>query len=105
MNNKNKVKLNDNSELHIIDYTINKSKFVNNVYENITLERNSKLKNLYIQSGKSFGYFHKYIKNKSSYNSDFSCLIFSSGLKFNKLDVECDMLEKNGKCNILSALF
>ena len=105
LNNKNKVKLNDNSELHIIDYTINKSKFVNNVYENIILEKNSKLKNLYIQSGKSFGYFHKYVKNKSSYNSDFSCLIFSSGLKFNKLDIECDLNEEYSKCTILSALF
>ena len=50
LNNKNKIKLNENSEAHVIEYTINesKSKFVNNVYENIILEKNSKFKNLYI---------------------------------------------------------
>jgi Fe-S cluster assembly protein SufD len=32
-------------------------------------------------------------------------LIFSSGLKFNKLDIECDLKEKNCDCSIQSALF
>ena len=40
-----------------------------------------------------------------SLNSECSNLIFSSGLKFNKLDIECDLVEENSKCNILSALF
>jgi Fe-S cluster assembly protein SufD len=40
-----------------------------------------------------------------SLNTDYSNLIFSSGLKFNKLDIECDLIEENCKCNILSALF
>ena len=40
LNNKNKIKMNENSELHVIEYTINqsKSKFIHNVYENIILE-------------------------------------------------------------------
>ena len=107
LNNKNKIKVNENAELHVIEYTINesKSKFINNVYENIILERNSKLKNLIIQENKSEGYFHKFLKNKLSLNSDCSNLIFSSGLKFNKIDIECDLTEENSKCNILSALF
>ena len=107
LNNKNKIKVNENAELHVIEYTISesKSKFINNVYENIVLEKNSKLKNLVIQENKSDGYFHKFLKNKLSLNSDCSNLIFSSGLKFNKLDIECDLTEENSKCNILSALF
>ena len=107
LNNKNRIKINENSELHIIEYTINesKSKFINNVYENIILEKNSKLKNLFIQSNQSDGFFHKFSKNKLSLNSDYSNLIFSSGLKFNKLDIECDLIEENCRCNILSALF
>ena len=32
-------------------------------------------------------------------------MIFSSGLRFNKLDIQCDLIEENSKCNILSALF
>jgi len=43
--------------------------------------------------------------NKLFSNSDYSNLIFSSGLKFNKLDIECDLIEENCRCNILSALF
>ncbi len=107
LNSKNKIKLNENSELHVVEYSINKSnsKFINNVYENVILEKNSKFKNLFIQKNKSNGFFHKFIKNKLSFNSDYTNLIFSSGLKFNKLDIECDLVEENCKCNILSALF
>ena len=105
LNVKNKVKLNENSELHIMDYTINESKFINNTYEEVILEKNSKFKNIYIQNNKSNGFFHKFLKNKLSLNSDYSNLIFSSGLRFNKLDIQCDLLEENSSCNILSALF
>ena len=107
LNNKNKIKINENAELHVIEYTIDESKFkfINNVYENIILEKNSKFKNLFVQSNKSDGFFYKFLKNKLSLNADCSNLIFSSGLKFNKLDIECDLMEENCKCNILSALF
>ena len=107
LNSKNKIKLNENSELHIVEYNINEtnSKFINNVYESIILEKNSKFKNLFIQRNKSDGFFHKFIKNKLSLNSDYSNLIFSSGLKFNKLDIECNLVEEICRCIILSALF
>ena len=106
LNNKNKIKLNENAELHIVEYTINESdfNFINNVCENVILEKNSKLKNLSIQKKKSNGFFHKFLKNNLSFNSDYSNLIFSSGLKFNKLDIECNLLEENSRCNIFSAL-
>ena len=107
LNNKNKIRLKKNSELHVIDYTINESKFnfINNCYENIILDKNSKFKNLYLQKKKSNGFFHKFLKNKFEAHSDYSSLIFSSGLKFNKLDIECDLVGKNVNCNILSGLF
>ena len=107
MNNKNKIKLNENAELHAIEYTVNesKSKFINNVYEELILEKNSKFKNLFIQSNKSDGFFHKFLNNKLALNSECSNLIFSSGLRFNKIDIECDLIEENSKCNIMSALF
>jgi len=107
LNNKNKIKLNEDSEVHMIEYTINKSefKFINNVYENIILEKNAKLKNLCVQAGQNDGFFHKFLKNKLSFNSEYTNLIFSSGAKFNKLDIECDLIEEKCKCNILSALF
>jgi len=107
LNNKNKIKINENSELHVIEFTVSesKSKFINNVYENIVLEKNSKFKNIFIQSNKSNGFFHKFLKSKLSINSDFTNFIFSSGSRFNKLDIECDLIEENSKCNILSGLF
>ena len=107
LNNKNKIKLNNNSELHIIEYTINKSKhkFINNSYESVIMGENSKFRNLNIQSCKSEGFFHKFLKNTISFNSDYLNLIFSSGLKFNKLDIHCDLVGQKAKCNILSGLF
>ena len=105
LNTKNKIKINENSELHVIEYTINDSKFINNVYENVILEKNSKFKNLYLQSGRNDGFFYKFSKNKLSFSSEYSNLIFSSGPKFNKLDIECDLIDRNCACNILSALF
>ena len=107
LNNKNKIKLNENSELHVIEYIIDEfnSKFISNVYENVILKKNSKFKNIFIQENRSNGFFHKFLKNKLFLNSEYSNLIFSSGLKFNKLDIECDLNEENSKCNILSALF
>jgi len=107
LNIKNKIKLNENAELHIIEYTIDESnsKFINNVYENIILEKKSKLKNLFVQSNPSNGFFYKFLKNKLSLNTDYTNLIFSSGLKFNKLDIECDLIEEKSECNIFSALF
>ncbi len=107
LNNKNKIKINKNSELHIIEYTINESKFkfINNSYENIILDENSKLKNLSMHSKQNEGFFHKFLENKLSSGSEYANLIFSSGPKFNKLDIECDLLGENVKCNILSGLF
>ena len=107
LNNKNKIKIGENSELHVLEYTVNESKFkfINNVYENIILEKKSKFKNLYIQKNKNDGIFHKFLKNSLFSNSEYTNLIFSSGPKFNKLDVDCDLNEKKANCNILSAQF
>ena len=107
LNNKNEIKIKKNSELHTIEYTINesKSKFINNSYENIILEDNAKFRNLYLQNSKSDGFFYKFLKNSLSFNSDYACFIFSSGLRFNKLDLEFDLLDEKCNCKVLSALF
>jgi Fe-S cluster assembly protein SufD len=105
LNTRNKIQVNENSEMHIIDYIVNESKFINNVYENIVLKKNSILKNLLINNNKNDGFFYKFIKNRLLLNSECSNLIFSSGLKFNKIEIESDLEEENSRCNILSALF
>ena len=60
LNNKNKIILNENAELHVIEYTIDqsKSKFINNICENIILGKNSKFKNLLVQGNESNGFFY-----------------------------------------------
>ncbi len=107
LNNKNKIIIGENSELHTIDYTINKSryKFINNTYESTNLKKNSIYRNISIQANKSDGYFHKYSKNQLESNSVYSGFIFSSGLKFNKIDMEFNLKGENSDCNLKSALF
>ena len=107
LNNKNKIVVGKNSELHTVNYTINRSKnkFINNSYESIILFENSKYKNICIQASKSDGYFHKFSNNKLRSDSNFSSFIFSSGLKFYKQDINIDLEGENSECDIKAALF
>ncbi len=107
LNNKNKISIGENSELHTIDYTINRSKnkFINNTYESIIVNKNSKLKNISLQANKSEGYFHKFSDTKLKSNSFFSSFIFSSGLRFNKQDLKFDLEGESSDCNLRSAIF
>ena len=62
INNSNKIKLNQNSELTLIEYNIDaKSKFIKNTFETIEIEDGSVLKSITIQKTKSNGYFYKNI--------------------------------------------
>tara|TARA_A100001011_G_scaffold333521_1_gene361307 strand:- start:223 stop:1464 length:1242 start_codon:yes stop_codon:yes gene_type:complete len=107
LNSKNKVKIGKNSELHLLEFLVNnsKKKFFNNVYEDIILEDSAVLKNIYLQSDKSSGYFHKYSKNKLSKAANLSSFIFPTGLKFNKLDLEFNLEGKKSECKLQSASF
>ncbi len=107
LNSKNKIKIGKNSELHLLEYLVNDSKknFFNNVYEDIILENSATLKNIYLQRGKSSGYFHKYSINKLSNESNYTYFIFPAGLKFNKLDLEFNLEGERSEFNLQSASF
>jgi len=107
LNSKNKIRIGKNSELHFLDFIINKSKknFFNNIYEDIILEKSATLKNIYLQNDKSSGYFHKYTKNKLASGANLTSFIFPTGLRFNKLDLEFNLEGENSVCNIQSAAF
>ena len=107
LNSRNKIKVGKNSEVHTIDFIINKSKykFMNNVYENVVLGNNAVYKNICIQKDKSQGYFHKFSKNQLLSKSKYSTFIFPSGFKFNKLDLEFNLEGKDSECNLESASF
>ena len=107
LNNKNKIILGKNSELHIVEYNINqsKNKFTYNTIENIILNENASLKTINLQANQNEGFFYKFSKGKMKSNSNYSSFIFSSGPKFNKIDAEFDLEGENCDCNIKSALF
>ena len=107
LNSKNKIIIGKNSELHLLEYLVNSSKknFFNNVHEDILLENSATLKNIYLQNGKSSGYFHKYSINKLFTDSHYNSFIFPAGLKFNKLDLEFNLEGERSECNLQSASF
>ena len=107
LNSKNKIKIGENSELHLFEYFVNNSKknFFNNVHEDVVLDNSAILKNIYLQNGQSSGYFHKYSKNKLSSQSNLTSFIFPTGLKFYKLDLEINLEGERSECNLQSASF
>ncbi len=105
INNSNKIKLEQNSELTLIEYNISeKNRFLKNTFENIEIEKNSILKNITIQKTKSNGYFYKHISGSQGYNSSYQNFILSSGLKFNKIEVDMNLQKEKCNCFILAGL-
>ena len=105
INNSNKIKLNQNSELTLIEFNIGeKSKFLMNTFEKINIEKDSSLKSIIIQKTKSDGYFYKNISSSQDQNSSYQNFILSSGLKFNRLDININLEREKCNCFILSGL-
>ena len=107
INSKNSIKLNNNSQIEIVELISDSSKknFINNNYTNIFVGENSSFKNFSIQGCISNGFFYKFIKGNIQKKSTYEDYIFSSGLKFNKTDEEINILGEEGSCTIQSALF
>ncbi len=106
INNSNKIKLNQNSELILIEYNIGeKSKFIKNTFEKVIIDKDAIFKNISIQKKKSNGYFYKHISGSQGYNSSYHNFILTSGLKFNKVELDMNLKKENSNCFILSSLF
>ncbi len=105
INNSNQIKLNQNSKLTLIEYNISeKCKFFKNTFEKININKGSELKTFIIQKTKSNGYFYKNISGTQDYNSSYQNFVLSSGLKFNKIEINMDLEKENASCYILSGL-
>ncbi len=106
VNFKNSIIINENSELNLINYMDNslKENFMVNTIENIKMKKNSSLNNILVNNSKCNGYFYKYIKSDLEKNSDLKNYLISSGLKFNKLDIEINLNEEYSKSSVFSAL-
>ena len=75
-----------------------------NAIDNIKMKKNSSLNNILINNSKCNGYFYKYIKSDLEKNSNLENYLISSGLKFNKLDIEINLNEEHAKSSVFSAL-
>jgi len=106
VNYKNLIILNENSELNLINYINNSSRdnFMVNTIESIKMKKDSSLNNILINNSKCNGYFYKYIKCDLEKNSSLENYLISSGLKFNKLDIEINLNEEYSKSSVFSAL-
>jgi Fe-S cluster assembly protein SufD len=106
LNNKNSIILNDNSELTLINYIDDESKdnFMTNTIDNLIIKKNASLRNIFINNSRCNGYFYRYIKSKLEKGSSCDNYLLSTGLKFNKLDIEIDHNEENSRSSIFSAL-
>ncbi len=106
VNYKNSIIINENSELNLINYIDNSSKenFMVNTIESIKMKKNSSLKNILINNSKCNGYFYRFIKSDLEKNSNLENYLISSGLKFNKLDIEINLNEEYAKSSVFSAL-
>ena len=107
VNNKNLIVLNKNTNLDLIELNsdISKNNFIHNNQTIIKIDENSSLKNYTIQNCKSNGFYYKFIKCILSQKSNYEDYIFSSGLKFNKVEEEVDICGEEANCTIQSALF
>ena len=106
LNNKNSIKLNEGSELTLIDYSDDntQSNFIKNTVDSVSLDKNAVLKNILIENSKNNGHFYKYIKGSLEGGSSYENYILSSGLKLNKIEIEINLNKDNSSCSIYSAL-
>ena len=106
LNNKNSIKLNEGSELMLIDYSDGNidGNFIKNTIDIVSIEENAVLKNILIQDSKSNGHFYKYIRASLEGSSNYENYILSSGLKLNKIEIEINLNKEYSSCSIYSAL-
>ena len=106
INNKNLIILNDESNLTLINYFDNeyKENFMTNTIDSIRIKKNASLKNIFINNSRCNGYFCRFIKTVLEKGSSCDNYLLSTGLKFNKLDIEIDHIEENSRSSIFSAL-
>ncbi len=106
INNRNSIKINKGSKLMMIEYTIDNShdSFIRNTQDNVLIDDNADLKSIFIQKSKSSGHFYRHTHVSLEDNSNYQNFTLTSGLKFNKSEIEINLNKDNGNCSVLSAL-
>jgi len=75
-----------------------------NTIDDVKIRKNASLKNIFINNSRCNGYFYRYINITLEKGSSCDNYLLSTGLKFNKLDIEVDHNEENSSSSIFSAL-
>jgi Fe-S cluster assembly protein SufD len=75
-----------------------------NTIDNIIIKKHASLKNIFINNSRCNGYFYRFIKTVLKKGASCDNYLLSTGLKFNKLDMEIDHNEENSRSSIFSAL-
>jgi len=106
INNKNSIILNADSGLTLINYIDDDSRdnFMTNTIDSIIIKKNASLKNIFINNSRCNGYFYRLTRSVLEKGSFCDSYLLSTGLKFNKLDIEIDHNEENSVSSIFSAL-
>ncbi|MFL2889427.1 MAG: Fe-S cluster assembly protein SufD [Pelagibacteraceae bacterium] len=106
INNTNFIEIKNNSSLEIIEYhsDISQSNFFYNNKTIIKVGKNSTLKKYNLQGCKSNGFYYKFIDTSIDENSNYENFIFTSGVKFNKIDENICINGEKANCTIQSAL-
>ena len=106
LNNSNYIKLDKGSELTVVEYTIDNSKnnFIKNTLDQVSLDNSAVYKSISIQNSKRNGHFYRYTQASLENNSEYQNFILTSGLKFNKCEIEVNLNKEKSNCSILSAL-
>ena len=97
--------INGGNGYDVINYSFDsKENFMANTVDNIIIKKNASLKNIFINNSRCNGYFYRFIKTVLETGSSCDNYLLSTGLKFNKLDMEIDHKEENSRSSIFSAL-
>jgi Fe-S cluster assembly protein SufD len=90
----------------VINYTDDDSNdnFMTNTIDDVKIRKNASLTNIFINNSRCNGYFYRYINNTLEKESSCDNYLLSTGLKFNKLDIEINHSEENSRSSIFSAL-
>ena len=80
-----------------------KNNFIKNTLDKVLLDSNAVYKSIIIQNSKSSGHFYRYTNASLENDSDYQNFILTSGLKFNKSEIEVN-LNKEESLILLSTM-
>ena len=107
INNSEVINMSKNSNATVIELLIDDSSgsFFKNTFKYVNIDEGASLNYYFVNKKESKNFFYDYSKIKLSNNSNFKKYIFSSGIRFNKSDINIELNGMNSSSEIYSGLF